>query len=214
MEDLSRFTGPARGSTRLAAYRARLNGATGAEAGLSAALARVERSPVQATARTTTARATTTSTTAKAKASTGTHDRVKFVAHAVETDPALQGKAGLAIQMLADPDYAGVSGSGVVKLLKAGATATAPTAQDVATARDQAMRSEMRKAIGSTGNSNVSPDGGSAKSANGGGSWSRVIADMNARNGFTADAGSVDASATAGSWGRAIADMNRRNGFN
>lgn len=215
MEDISRFTGPARGSTRLAAYRARLNGATGAEAGLSAALARAERSPVQATARTNPTRAATTSTTAKAKASTGIHDRVKFVAHAVATDLDFRGQAGLAIQMLADPDYANVNGAGILKLMRAGSTATAPTVRDAAAARDKAQRQVMRAAINETGNSVIAPEGGSgAKSANSGGSWSRVIADMNARNGFKADAGSVDAPATGGSWGRAIADMNRRNGFN
>jgi hypothetical protein len=156
----------------------------------------------------------TTATIATAKASTGTHDRVKFVANAVATDPALKGKAGAAITMLADPDYASVNGAGIVKLLKAGATATVPTAKDAAAARDKAQRQVMRAAIIETGNSGIAPDGGrGARSADDSGSWSRVIADMNSRNGFKAEAGSVEGSSTGGSWGRAIADMNRRNGF-
>lgn len=40
MEDLSRFTGPVGGSSRLAAYRARLNGQSAAQIGLAAALSR------------------------------------------------------------------------------------------------------------------------------------------------------------------------------
>ena len=112
--------------------------------------------------------------------------------------------------MLADPDYANVSGSGLVKLLKAGASADAPTAQSIADMRDKAMRAEMKAAIKATGNSNISPDGGgTGRAANHG--WSRVIADMNARNGFKAEASSVAGS--GGSWGRAIAEMNRLNGF-
>lgn len=212
MEDLSRFSGKIGGSSRLAAYRAGLNGKSAASIGLANALARASGKPEPLAARTVPTSRNAMAT--KPKASTAPHDRVKFVAHAVATDPACKGKAALAIQMLADPDYANVSGAGVVKLLKAGATATVPTAKDAAAARDKAQRQVMRAAIIETGNSGIAPEGGSgAKSANSGGSWSRVIADMNARNGFKADTGGAEGSSTGGSWARAIADMNRRNGF-
>lgn len=126
MEDIARFAGPVGGSSRLAAYRAGLNGKSAAEIGMAAALAR------NSGARTSTplaARTAPTVTTTKAKAATtATGDRVKIVAHAVANDPALAGKAGDAINFLADPAFAGVTGQGIVKLLKAGATASLPTA--------------------------------------------------------------------------------------
>lgn len=124
MEDLSRFTGPVGGSSRLAAYRARLNGHSAAQIGIAAALAR-NNSPLAA-------RTVPTSTTAKTKANATTtkpRDRVKVVADAVANDPGCKGKAAIAIKMLADPDYANVSGSGIVKMIKAGASADAPTPQ-------------------------------------------------------------------------------------
>ena len=96
MEDLSRFTGPVRASSRLAAYRAGLNGQSAAEIGIAAALARATGNQAPLAARTVpTAR---TVATAKRNATTSaTQDRVKIVAAAVERDPALAGKAGEAI---------------------------------------------------------------------------------------------------------------------
>lgn len=121
MEDLSRFTGPVGGSSRLAAYRARLTGGTNAQAGLVAALTR-NSAPLAA-------RTMPTVTTAKAKANATNakpRDRVKVVADAVANDPGCRGKAEDALCFLADPAFAGVTGEGIVKLLKAGATAELP----------------------------------------------------------------------------------------
>lgn len=124
--------------------------------------------------------------TAKPKASTSKpRDRVKVVAHAVANDPALKGKAALALDMLADDDCANVSANGIVKLLKAGASASPQTAQNMADARDKAMRAEMRAALTSTGNSNIAADGGAgSQKGKPGGSWSYAIAKINRLNGF------------------------------
>ena len=159
---------------RMAAYRTGANGRSAAQIGLAAALLRTSGNAPAARA----------VAPAKPKASNNpARSRIQIVADAVANDPACKGKAQQALNMLADDAYAKVSGKGVVKLLKAGASADAPTAQSVAEARDKAMRAEMKAAIFSTGNSGIAPDGGGAsRAANRG--WPRVIADMNRRNGF------------------------------
>lgn len=192
-------------SLRLSVHRARAD----LPEGVQAALQRSDAKEARRNGGSTSARASGFATATKASTSQP-QDRVKFVANAVATDPACKGKAATAIKMLADPDYANVSASGIVKLLKAGASAEAPTAQSVADRRDKAMRAEMKAAINTTGNSKIAPDGGRAGGAANHG-WSRVIADMNARNGFKAEASS--AAGSGGSWGGAIAKMNRLNGF-
>jgi hypothetical protein len=69
MEDLSRFTGPVGGSSRLAAYRARLNGQSAAQIGLAAALSR-NSAPIAA-------RTVPAVTTVTAKASPANHQSAK-----------------------------------------------------------------------------------------------------------------------------------------
>lgn len=167
MEDLSRFTGPVGRSSRLAAYRARLTGGTNAQAGLAAALTRNSASLA--------ARTMPAVTTAKAKANATNakpHDRVKVVAHALETDPALKGKAEAALCFLADPAFAGVTGQGVIKLLKAGATTEPPK---LATTTTKATTAPKRSdALG----------GGHKPTKASTSAWAKVIGEMNARNGF------------------------------
>lgn len=128
---------------RIAAYRVGANGRSAAEIGLARALAR-NASPVQTIGAIPAADLTKSMTAAqrgavatalarqgvapaKPKASTSQpHDRVKFVAAALERDPALKGKHGDALAMLADPDFAGLTGAAVVKSLKAGITVSRP----------------------------------------------------------------------------------------
>ena len=80
--------------------------------------------------------------------------RVKAVATAVETDDNCKGKASLALSMLADDDFAGLSGAAMVKLLgktpAEGSSAAAAGSDPVA-----AARAEMKAAIAETGNSSV-----------------------------------------------------------
>lgn len=183
-EVLSCFTGKGGSSgisSRLAAHRA---GAVGAANGLAAALARISEKPVAPSIRT--GATTQAAATTRPKASTNSvQSRIQIVAHALANDPALKGKAALALDMLADDDCANVSANGIVKLLKAGASASPQTAQNMADARDKAMRAEMRAAITSTGNSNIAADGGAgSQKSKPGGSWSYAIAKVNRLNGF------------------------------
>lgn len=101
-------------------------------------------------------------------------NRIKAVAAAVETDPACKGKAGLALQMLADDDYAGLSASGIVKLLgKQNVAEPACAGADA----EAAARAEMRAAIAQTGNSNIdSTATDSTAKADAGSLWGGVYA--------------------------------------
>lgn len=103
--------------------------------------------------------------------------RIKAVAAAVETDDACKGKAALALQMLADDDYAGLSASGVIKLLgKQNAGQTVSEADPEA-----AARAEMRDAIQSTNNSNLDASGGhgGTPASAGQSAWNNVLGRMN-----------------------------------
>lgn len=111
--------------------------------------------------------------------------RVKAVAQAVATDPNCKGKADLALSMLADDDFAGLSASGLVKLLgKSPATTSASASAGVDA--EAAARAEMKDAINATGNSNVDAGNGgaSANQPNHAAGWSRATAEVNRRNGF------------------------------
>ena len=102
-------------------------------------------------------------------------DRVKAVAAAVETDPACKGKAALALSMLADDDFAGLSASGLVKML--GKTPVSGASASDADA-DAAARAEMQAALAETTNSNIdanTPPAGSAQ-ANSTSVWDKAIA--------------------------------------
>lgn len=102
-------------------------------------------------------------------------DRVKAVAAAVANDPACKGKAELALSMLADDDFAGLSASGIVKLL--GKTPVPGASADDADA-DAAARAEMQAALAETTNSNIDanvPPAGSAQ-ANSTSVWDKAIA--------------------------------------
>lgn len=105
---------------RIAAYRVGANGHSAAQIGLAAALVRGRGNASNAR---TVAPAMPQASTSKPR------DRVKVVADAVANDPGCKGKAAIAIKMLADPDCANVSGSGIVKMIKSGASADAPTPQ-------------------------------------------------------------------------------------
>lgn len=102
-------------------------------------------------------------------------DRVKAVADAVANDPACKGKAELALSMLADDDFAGLSASGIVKLL--GKTPVPGANVDDADA-DAAARAEMQAALAETTNSNIDanvPPAGRAQ-ANSTSVWDKAIA--------------------------------------
>lgn len=102
-------------------------------------------------------------------------DRVKAVAAAVASDPACKGKAELALSMLADDDFAGLSASGIVKML--GKTPVPGASANDADA-DAAARAEMQAALAETTNSNIDanvpPAGGSQ--ANSSSVWDKAIA--------------------------------------
>lgn len=106
------------------------------------------------------------------------HARVKAVAKAVAEDDSCKGKADMALQMLADDDYAGLPASGIVKILgktTAGSTAGADP--------EAAARAEMQNAISASKNSNIDPSnsggsGGGGQSA-GDLAWGNVLGRMN-----------------------------------
>lgn len=85
--------------------------------------------------------------------------RIKAVAKAVETDDACKGKADLALAMLADDDYAGLSASGIVKLLGKAPATTQAASSDTETAE----RAAMKAALSANKNSDVDPSGSGTK---------------------------------------------------
>ena len=104
-------------------------------------------------------------------------DRVKAVAAAVENDPACKGKAELALSMLADDDYAGLSASGLVKLLGKTPVPAGSNASDADT--EAAARAAMQEAIAETGNSKIDASNGGAsptQASNASALWDRAIA--------------------------------------
>lgn len=104
-------------------------------------------------------------------------DRVKAVAAAVENDPACKGKAELALSMLADDDYAGLSASGLVKLLGKTPVPAGSNASDADT--EAAARAAMQEAIAETGNSKIDASNGgtsTSKASNASALWDRAIA--------------------------------------
>lgn len=109
-------------------------------------------------------------------AQAGERARVKAVAKAVAEDETCKGKADLALQMLADDDYAGLSASGIVKLL-----GKQPAPTTAANDPDAAARAEMQNAIAETGNSGIDASGGAGggKGANAEAIWDQAIAANN-----------------------------------
>lgn len=167
----------------MAAYRVGHNGKSAAQIGLAAALARGAGKPATSAVRTTATM--TAAATAKPKASSALpRDRVKVVAQAVAKDPALKGKAGDAINFLADPALAGVTGEGVIKLLKAGATASPPAMATSAAKPAASPKSDglWDSAIAKLNGAKPAPLN-TSKAASG--AWDNVIARMNRANGFT-----------------------------
>lgn len=108
------------------------------------------------------------------------HERVKAVASAVETDEACKGKAGLALAMLADDDYASLSASGIVKLLGK----TPAVAADADAEAGGAMLAAMKQ-FGNpdTGNASGNANNPSkpAQAANHG--WDSIHAEIRERRG-------------------------------
>jgi len=101
-------------------------------------------------------------------------DRVKIVAAAVENDDACKGKASLALQMLADDDYAGLNGSALVKLIGKTPIEGASASLD----GEEAARAEMKSVLQSQGGSNIAPNASAAtgQSANSTSVWDKAIA--------------------------------------
>jgi len=111
--------------------------------------------------------------------------RVKAVALAVATDDNCKGKADLALSMLADDDFNGLSASGLVKLL--GKTpATTSTSASSGVDAEEAARAEMRSVIASTSNSNIDANAGGNPSGavNHSAGWAKATARVNRLNGF------------------------------
>jgi len=101
-------------------------------------------------------------------------DRIKTVAAAVENDDACKGKASLALQMLADDDYAGLNGAAMVKLLGKTNIEGAAASADV----EGEDRAAMQAALKSQDNSNVVPNGSQSQGQNADSTavWDKAIA--------------------------------------
>lgn len=101
-------------------------------------------------------------------------DRIKTVAAAVENDDACKGKASLALQMLADDDYAGLNGAAMVKLLGKANIEGAAASADV----EGDDRAAMKAALKSQDNSNIAPNGSQSQGqdANSTAVWDKAIA--------------------------------------
>lgn len=121
--------------------------------------------------------------TASGEEASAQTDRVKAVAAAVATDENCKGKADLALAMLADDDFAGLSASALVKMVartpvEGAAAAAAPTGDPEA-----AARAAMQAAISETTNSNVDATGAGASAstpaANVQSIWDKAIAANN-----------------------------------
>lgn len=101
-------------------------------------------------------------------------DRIKTVAAAVENDDACKGKASLALQMLADDDYAGLNGAAMVKLLGKTNIEGAAASADV----EGEDRAAMQAALKSQDHSNIAPNGSQSQGqeANSTAVWDKAIA--------------------------------------
>ena len=109
---------------------------------------------------------------AGAEAST---DRVKIVAAAVASDDACKGKAGLALSLLADDDFAELNGNALVKLI-------GKTAVDGAEASggdlEAGARADMKAALAEQQNSGLDANGSPQPSTQASTSavWDKAIA--------------------------------------
>ena len=101
-------------------------------------------------------------------------DRIKVVAAAVENDDACKGKASLALQMLADDDYAGLNGAAMVKLLGKANIEGAAASADV----EGEDRAAMKAALKSQDHSSIAPNGSQSQGqeANSTAVWDKAIA--------------------------------------
>lgn len=115
---------------------------------------------------------------APAAAAAASADRIKVVAAAVASDEACKGKAGLALAMLADDDYATLSGAAMVKII--GKTATADGESDP----EAAQRAVMLAALDETQNSGADASGGNGggTKANSGAVWDKAVARISKNN--------------------------------
>lgn len=100
--------------------------------------------------------------------------RVKAVAAAVEGDDNCKGKADLALQMLADDDYAGLSASGIVKLLGKAPAPAAASAVD----QETQERAAMQNALSGSKNSNIDPGAANAGKPAASDPWAKVITNL------------------------------------
>lgn len=109
------------------------------------------------------------------KADASERSRVKAVAKAVAEDETCKGKADLALQMLADDDFAGLNAAAMVKLL--GKQTVAAAADDEAGAR-----AEMKRALAETTNSGIDASSGGKGGGNSAGAsasvWDKAIASV------------------------------------
>lgn len=91
------------------------------------------------------------------KSSASINERVKAVAAAVATDDTCKGKADVALAMLADDDFIGLSASAVIKMVgnSVGSSVIASDPEDAA-------RAEMRAALAKGSNSQIDAGAGGA----------------------------------------------------
>jgi hypothetical protein len=100
------------------------------------------------------------------------HERVKAVAAAVATDETCKGKAGLALDLLADDEFAGLSASGIIKMLGKGSASEAEADPEAG------ARAEMKSALASQNNSGIEANGGTKQADQAGTAavWDKAIA--------------------------------------
>lgn len=106
--------------------------------------------------------------------------RLAVVAAAIKADPALHGKAHVALEMLANEEFSAASGESILTMLShvPAHTASAEDLAEVREAAEVAARAEMKAAIQSNANSNIDPSGGGSSRgpANHAGVWAQARA--------------------------------------
>lgn len=113
----------------------------------------------------------------KPMASAEPEDRVKVVAAAVATDAACKGKAALALSMLADDDYAGLSGAAMVKLIGKAPVETAAAADP-----EDAARADLRRNLAAEQAASTADQGGDGQlHAEDNHGWSAIHSDLRQR---------------------------------
>ena len=105
------------------------------------------------------------------------HERVKAVATAVASDDGCKGKAGVALAMLADDDYASLSASGIIKIV-AGAGASGGGEDDALAAMQAALATNTNSNIAA----NTTASGTAGNTAAKADMWDRAYASLSPKS--------------------------------